>query len=240
MLNSLILLHPFPFDSRVLCGLSAELSALGVIDVLTPELVGRGLPSLDELGDLVIAAMDRAGAGRAVVGGVSMGGYVALNVLRRHPGRVAGLVLIDSKAAGDTPAARQHRLAIADRADLGEKPATAPLIAGMVSPMTAATRPDLIAQLAAIVDVQPASDIAWKQRAMAARPDGTDLLARCGLPLLVIAGADDTITPPDDAQQCAATVPGASFVRIPDVGHLAVAEDPTAVATALTNWWPRG
>ena len=85
----LILLHPFPFDSRVFDSL---VPALEGIEVRTPDLRGTGTPSLDTLADQVVGLLDRDGIERAVVGGVSMGGYVTLNLLRRYPQRLAGLV----------------------------------------------------------------------------------------------------------------------------------------------------
>ena len=119
MQTPLVLLAPFPFDSRFFTPLRA---ALGDRRVLTPDPECTGDPDLDILADQVVAGLDAEGVDRAVVGGVSMGGYVALNLLRRHPQRLAGLVLIDTRATADTATARAGRLAVAERADRGEGP----------------------------------------------------------------------------------------------------------------------
>jgi len=231
----LLLLHPFPFDRRVFDPLAIRLSEL---TVLTPNLRGSGQPSLDEFADQVIGSLDAHGADRAVVGGVSMGGYVALNVLRRYPERLAGLVLIDTKVTADPEPALANRAAMAQRADQGIGPDPADLLAGMLSPFTFEHRPEVVARLTAIIDEQPVATIAWNQRAMAGRPDTTAELADAPVPVLVVVGKDDTITPPPAARLMADTAPAATLVEVPDTGHLAVAEDPQAVSAVIRDWWP--
>jgi len=231
----LLLLHPFPFDSRVFDTLAIRLAELSL---LTPDLRGSGQPTLDEFADQVIGVLDAYGAERAVVGGVSMGGYVALNVLRRYPHRLAGVVLIDTKASADPPTALDNRAAMAANADRGVRPDPAQLLSGMLSPVTFERRPQVVAALTRIIDEQPVASIAWNQRAMAGRPDSSTVLAAANVPVLVVVGADDTITPPAAARQMADTAPASTLVSIDGTGHLAVAEDPEAVAAAIIDWWP--
>jgi pimeloyl-ACP methyl ester carboxylesterase len=231
----LLLAHPFPFDSRVLDALTIRLSEL---TVLTPDLRGAGEPTIDQLGDQVIGLLDARGAARAVVGGVSMGGYVAMNVLRRYPHRVAGLALINTKSTADQDAARANRFVQADNADRGIRPDPGQLLTGMLSQETFERRPEVVAALTTVIDTQPLNAIAWNQRAMAGRPDSTALLAATEVPVLVVVGADDTITPPDGARAMAGAAPHSTLVEIPGTGHLSVAEDPDAVAAAIIAWWP--
>lgn len=233
-MTPLVLLPPFPFDGRVFAPLR---QALGAVPLLTPDGEYSGPADLDVLADQTVAELDRRGIGRAVVGGVSMGGYVALNLLRRHPGRWAGLVLIDTKATADTPEARAHRLAVADRADRGERPDPQETVAGMVSPTTRAHRPAVLRLLTELVADQSAASIAWRQRAMAARPDSTAVLAAADVPVLVVVGADDALTPPTLAAEMAGSTRQSTLREIPGTGHLAVAEDPAAVAAAMTVGW---
>lgn len=227
-----VLLHPFPFDSRVFQALAA---ALPQARLLTPDLVGEGAPTLDTLADQVIVELDRLGIDRAVVGGVSMGGYVTLNLLRRFPERLAGLILIDTKATPDAEAALQNRAAVAERADRGIRPVAADLLATMLSPVTTDSRPEVVRTLTEIIDAQPVAGIAWNQRAMAGRPDSTLALQRTDLPVLVVVGADDRVTPPAVAAEMAAAA-RADLVEVTGTGHLAVAEDPGAVAEAIRSW----
>lgn len=238
----LVLLHAFPLDSRMFDGIRAAVA--GRTRLLTPDLRGFGAggplgdraPDLTVFADDVVADLDAAGIERAVVGGVSMGGYVALNLLRRHPDRVAGLVLADTRSGADDAAALERRRGAADRADRGEIAAGGDAIA----PLVADTASDLVrADLAVLAGGVPAGTVAWAQRAMAARPDSTATLAATGVPVLVVVGEKDAITPPAVAREMAAIAPEAELVELPGVGHLSPAEDPDGFADALIGWLSR-
>ncbi|HEY5880432.1 MAG TPA: alpha/beta hydrolase [Nakamurella sp.] len=242
MTPPLVLLHAFPLDSRMFDAVRPAVAAR--TRLLTPDLrgfgggapVGDAAPDLTVLADDVLAGLDAAGIPRAIVGGVSMGGYIALNLLRRHPDRIAGLVLADTRSGADDDAARQRRLAVAERADRGDIAAGPDAIA----PLVADTASDLVrADLAAIAGAVPAATIAWGQRAMAARPDSTGVLAATTVPVLVVVGEKDVITPPAVARELAATAPEAELVELPGVGHLSPAEDPVGFADALIGWLSR-
>ncbi len=216
------------------------------VDLLTPDLRGFGTgpalgepppdPDLDLLARDVLSALDDQGIDRAIIGGVSMGGYVALALQRHAPDRVAGLVLVDTRSGADDQAAMERRRFAAARADRGEiasgLDAVGPLIGkGAAQPVRAL--------LAAMADGVPAGTVAWAQRAMAARPDSTPNLAGSKLPVLVVVGETDSVTPPDVAREMAAAAPDAEFVQLPEVGHLSPAEDPQGFATALIGWLGR-
>jgi pimeloyl-ACP methyl ester carboxylesterase len=212
--------------------------------LLTPDLRGFGggpplgdaPPDLTVLADDVLAGLDSAEIERAVVGGVSMGGYVALNLLRRHPDRVAGLVLADTRSGAVDAAALERRRGAADRADRGDIAAGPAAIA----PLVADTASDLVrADLAVIAGGVPPATIAWGQRAMAARPDSTAVLAATTVPVLVVVGELDAVTPPAVAREMAATAPEAELVELAGVGHLSPAEDPVGFADALIGWLSR-
>jgi pimeloyl-ACP methyl ester carboxylesterase len=238
----LVLLHAFPLDSRMFDGIRPAVAAR--VRLLTPDLRGFGggppladrRPDLTVLADDVLAELDAAGIDRAIVGGVSMGGYIALNLLRRHPDRIAGLVLADTRSGADDDVARDRRAGVAERADRGDIAAGPDAVAPLLAPGTS----DLItADLAAIAGAVPAASIAWGQRAMAARPDSTALLAASTVPVLVLVGERDAVTPPAVARELAATAPEAELVELPGVGHLSAAEDPAGFADALIGWLSR-
>lgn len=243
MTPPLVLLHAFPLDSRMFDGVRPALAAR--TRLLTPDLRGFGggppldpaaAPDLSVFADDVLADLDAAGIDRAVLGGVSMGGYIALNVLARHPDRVAGLVLADTRSGADDAAALDRRRGAAERADRGEIATGADAIA----PLVAAGTADLIrAELAAIAGAVPAPTIAWGQRAMAARPDSTDVLAAATVPVLVLVGEQDAVTPPPVAREMAAAAPGADLVELVGAGHLSPAEAPADFADALIGWLSR-
>ena len=244
MTPPLVLLHAFPLDSRLFDRVRPAIAARTVL--LTPDLRGFGAgpdlgdpppePDLGLLADDVVALLDSAGHDRAIIGGVSMGGYVALAVLRRHPDRVAGLVLADTRAGADDAAALDRRRTAAARADAGDiatgQDAVAPLIA-------AGTADDITVELAGIAGSVPPATIAWGQRAMAARPDSADLLVATGVPVLIVVGELDAVTPPAVAKHMAALAPEAELVELPRVGHLTPAEDAAGFADAVTGWLTR-
>lgn len=238
MAVEIVLVHAFPLDSR-LFGQLGELPG----NLLTPNLPGfggrepaRGTPGLDAFADAIIGDLDRAGIDRAVIGGVSLGGYVALNVVSRYPSRVLGLVLADTKAAADTDQARDSRLKMAAAADLGKQPGAADLIWPLVSDFTHAQNPDVVALLTRIAGDQPSSTIAWAQRAMATRPDRLSDLAATEIPVLVLVGENDAVTGIGFAQEMAAAASDSRLVILPDVGHLTPAEDPAGFTSELAAW----
>ena len=241
-MENLVLLHAFPFDSRMFDSVRADLSAAATM--LTPDLRGFGsgpplgdaTPDLALLADDVVDAMDAAGMHRAVLGGVSMGGYVALALLRRHPERVKGLVLVDTRSGPDDAAAVERRQGVAARADGGDVASGPDAIAPLVA---AGSSDDIRATLAAIADSVPAATIAWAQRAMAARPDSTAVLAAASVPVLIMVGEQDTVTPLAAAREMAAAARDAELVELPGVGHLTPAEDPDGFAVVVLDWLSR-
>ncbi|CCH34547.1 alpha/beta hydrolase [Actinosynnema sp. NPDC047251] len=227
----LVLLHAFPLDGRMWDGVRA------VLDPITPDLRGRGRePDLGTFADDVLRDLDRRGLERVVVGGCSMGGYVAMALLRRAPDRVAGLVLADTRCTADDDAARAGRLAMADRV-LAQGVGWLPdgLAPGLVGPSPAA---GVVERVAELVLAQPAAEVAWAQRAMAARPDSRDVLAAVDVPALVLVGSEDALTPPAVARDLA-DVLRAEYVELPGVGHLTPVEAPEAFAAAVLDWRTR-
>ena len=172
-------------------------SLADVADVLTPDLRGFGAtalgdvpPSLDVLADDVVAALDAAGVERAVVGGTSMGGYVALAVLRRHPERVSGLLLANTKASADLPAARENRERIAAvvEAEGSVRVLHEELEPKLLGATTAVGRPDLVARVHDLLAAAAPATVAWAQRAMAARPTPSTCWRRARSPCWWSAG----------------------------------------------------
>lgn len=237
-MTALVLLHAFPLDATMYDGVAGLYDG----ELLTPNLPGfggapvpDGEPSMDLYSDHVARELDAAGHDRVVIGGTSMGGYAAMAFCRKHPDRVAGLALIDTKATADTDAGADGRRSMA-KVMVGEQ-TTEPLLINVFPKLLGATtvrdRSDVAERVRAKVrDVDPAS-AAWAQLAMAARPDSLDTLAALGVPSLVIVGADDVLTPPTDSAAMASALHGAVVVEIPGVGHLTPIEAPEHVAQAL-------
>jgi pimeloyl-ACP methyl ester carboxylesterase len=243
-----VLLHAFPMDSALWAAQRRALGAEGH-RVITPDLPGFGgsapsptSPSVDVMADAVVELLDHLGIEQAVVGGLSMGGYVTMALLRRHPDRLSAIVLADTKASADTPEAAATRAAMAASV---ESAGTAAGIADAMLPnllgaTTRETRPEVVATVRRWIGAQPAAGVAWAQRGMAARPDSLADIAAFGRPVLVVFGAEDTISPAADALAMAdaARSGGSSttVVEIPAAGHLTAVEDPQAVTDTLRTW----
>ncbi|HEY5518523.1 MAG TPA: alpha/beta hydrolase, partial [Cellulomonas sp.] len=175
------------------------------------------------------------GVERAVVAGLSMGGYVGMALVERHPELVAGLGLLDTKSTADDDAARANRLriALAVLTD-GEVDAVLGMRRSLLGETSRVLRPDLVERLELWIRSQGPAGVAWSQRAMAGRPDRTEVLARFAGPAFVLVGAEDEVTPLAAARHLeAALVAAAELVVVPRSGHMTSIENPEPVAAAL-------
>lgn len=238
-----VLLHAFPLNASMWM---PQREALGVTHrVITPDQRGFGgsqlghdEPSLDQVADDVAAMLDARKIDRVVLGGLSMGGYVAMSFLRRHGHRVSALVLADTKLGADSPEAAANRLRIAE--DVVAAGSSAQLVdellPGLLGETSRARRALVLGRVKALLEKAPPYAVAWAQRAMAVRPDSTADLAAVAVPTLVLVGEEDTISPPADSEQIAKTVPNAQLVRIPDAGHLSAMEAPAEFNAAVAEF----
>lgn len=242
-----VLLHAFPLDSSIWDDVVEPVSAAGW-DVATPDLRGFGEsrygqdgpddePGLELMAHDVLAMLDHLGVAAAVVAGVSMGGYVAMELLRQAPRRVTALALIDTKPGADPPEARQNRLRIAEEVlATGDTAALADaMLPSLLGSTTRATRPDVVERVRRLVESVDPAGVAWAQRAMAARPDSLATLASYPGPALVVWGDQDVLSPRADQDAMLDALPDARLEVISDAGHLAVLEAPQAVSRALVG-----
>ena len=166
--------------------------------------------------------------------GLSMGGYIVFELLRRFPARVRAAILCNTKAAADTPEAKRGRDALAARTKLeGMNAVVDELINRVLARVTRERRPDLVQEVTAMILRQHVPGIVGALHAMRERPDSTPLLEQIRVPVLVIAGDDDPIAPAEGMKEMARAIPGAQFVLIPESGHLSPVEQPQAVGAAI-------
>ena len=224
MTIGLVLLHAFPLDARMWA------RQLGGQHTVAPDLPGFGeAPPAGDVMTMEAAAtrcldvMDEAGLERAVVCGLSMGGYVAFELWRRARDRVAGLVLANTRANADPPEAAEGRRALAARLrDEGSG-----FLVASPPPLLSAEAPqDLREHVAQLIAAQAPSAIAAAALGMAERPDSTADLATIDVPTLVITSDGDTLIPPEVSLSMAAHVPGAETAVIEGAGHLSNLERP--------------
>jgi pimeloyl-ACP methyl ester carboxylesterase len=237
-----VLLHAFPLSSAM--WLAQREGLAKVCRVVTPDLRGFGgsrlgedEPSLDLMADDVARLLDDEGIDRAVVGGLSMGGYVTMAFCRRHPDRLLGAVLADTKAGPDPAPARENRERIA-RAVLseGSDVLVSEVLPALIGPTTKERRAMVFGRVKGLVQSAPPGAVAWAQRAMAARPDSFDTLAALKVPLLVLVGEEDELAPPAEAEAMAQAVPGGRLEIIPKAGHLSAVEQPEAFNAAVAEF----
>jgi len=216
-----------------------------VCRIITPDLRGfgesDGTPeSVDQLADDVHALVEALRLPPFVLGGFSMGGYVAFRYLAAHPDRVRALLLLDTRAEADTPEARQRRFAGIERIQR-EGPAgfLDDFVQLVVSPATVEHRPDLVAEVRAMMAATRTTSLIGGLRAMAARPDSTPLLGGVRVPTLIVVGEDDQATPVESSRAMAAAIPGAELIVIPAAGHVSNLEQPHAFNQALLRFFKR-
>jgi pimeloyl-ACP methyl ester carboxylesterase len=173
---------------------------------------------------------------RFALAGLSMGGYVALEVMRQAPGRVSRLALLDTSARPDTQDAQESRKAMIGLARGGRFDEVHSLLwPRLVHPDR---QGDAVLEhvVRAMMDETGPEAFVRQQRAIMGRPDSRALLPKIDVPALVLAGEQDAITPPELAREMAEMIERASLVLVPGSGHLAPLEQPAAVTRALQAW----
>lgn len=245
MAPTVVLLHAFPLDKRMWDDVVGPVADAGW-DVVVPDLLGFGESRLDE-DDLdeaptlatqargVLSILDQIGLSHVVVCGLSLGGYVAMELVRQDPARIAGIALVDTKATADTEEARANRLRVADQVlDSGSTDALArAMLPTLLGETTRSTRPDIVERVTSWIREADPVGVAVAQRAMAARPDSLADLASLKVPGLVLWGAEDALAPRAEQDAMVEAMRDARFVEIPGCGHLAAVEAPEATASAL-------
>jgi 3-oxoadipate enol-lactonase len=243
---AVLLLHAFPL------GLSMwepQVEALAATHrVVRFDARGFGGSQLDDFAPLAMEriaddgayVLDQLWIEKAVVHGCSMGGYAAFAFARRHPKRLAGLVLQDTRAGADTPEGRANRAALAAKVlEEGAAAAVEAFLPKLLGETSHRERAALVATLRERILATSPRAIANGLYGLAARPDSRATLPGIAVPTLVLVGAEDVLTPPDEAKAMASALPGARLEVVPRAGHLANLENPDAVNAALRAFLSR-
>ena len=187
--------------------------------------------------DDIIALLDSDHVDRAVFCGLSMGGYIAFELVRRFAGRIAALVLCNTKTAPDSEEAKRGRDTLTTKARLeGARAVASEMVPKLLARATREQRADIVREVTEMIARQPVTGIAGALRALRDRPDSTATLAEIRVPTLVVAGDDDQIAPADGMEAMAGRIVGARFEMIRDAGHLTPLEQPQALNAALGSF----
>jgi pimeloyl-ACP methyl ester carboxylesterase len=239
-----VLLHGFPL-SRAMW--QHQRMAIGsAYRLITPDLRGHGespapegVYTMDEMADDVVELLDELNIDQPIVlGGLSMGGYVALSLVCRHPRRVRGLMLIDTRAAADTPEAARLRNVTAE-AVLHANDASSiieTMVPRLFGKTTLEQHPERVGPMLAAMAKTSPQGVAGALRGMAKRPDRRAELSAIKIPTLVMVGQDDVISPVAEAREIAGALPDARLEVIPSAGHLAPYENPLATNEVMLKF----
>ena len=257
----MVLVHGFPVDHRMWDQCAAALARIcdehGMtrFPIWAPDMPGAGegpIPSdeasggkdadgtfphaLDRMADAYVDMIREAGHEKAIWVGLSMGGYLILDIQRLHPEAVAGLALCDTKGDADSEAMRGRRIAIADECEAtGTHDPVMGFAVANETDSSIKQSAEYARQFTLWINEQPAAGIAWRERMAAGRPDLNDVLAKVSAPSAVICGDKDPSSPPEVMGPVADAMTGTTvdFTVISDCGHFSAYEHPEAVAEAL-------
>jgi 3-oxoadipate enol-lactonase len=240
---ALVLIHGFPL-CRKMWRPQAEALAKTGCRVITPDLRGfgeSGLPSgtvtMDVYADDIIALMDHLGIDKAAVGGMSMGGYVLLNLLERYPERVAAPIFITTRAGGDDAAGKARRTALAEACrDQGILPVAEAFRTILFAPETQTDNPELVEEVFGWIDATDPRGAAAGLIAMRDRKDYIALLGSFSQPALVIGADQDQAAPVENSRLIAEGLPEAELCILHGGGHMVNLEQPTGFNEAILEF----
>jgi len=239
---AVLFIHGYPLDRTLW---AAQLSGLDGFRVIAPDLRGLGLSDAPDLGysmptyaDDLAALLEALQVDEVVLVGLSMGGYVAFEFLRRHRERVRALVLFDTRADADVPDVRRARDQQSSLArEHGAAAVAEQMLPRMLAPAAAQSTPHVVERVREMMLAAPVAGIAGALAAMRDRSDASALLATLDdLPTMVVVGEEDAMTPVDLARGMASVIPGARLEIVPGAGHLPPIEAPGVVNALLLDF----
>jgi pimeloyl-ACP methyl ester carboxylesterase len=241
-----LLLHAFPVDGRMWLEQTRALS--DEFQVIVPDQRGFGNPrhlaegldeiSIDQAADDIAQLLTELNIDKAFIGGISRGGYVSLAFARRHPERLLGLMLFDTRATPADEKERQNYEGMTNRLateGMGFVPEL--MKPRLFGPTALAQRPKLIQQVEEMILDQDPQSVAAAARGMMTRPDARPALPSLTIPVIAVAGTEDGAY--NDTKAIAEAIPNAKFVEIPQAGHLCNLERPELVTATMRAFLTR-
>lgn len=243
---AVVLIHGFPLNRRMWQPQLPALAAAGY-RVIAPDLrgfgaspAGNGPWTMDTLADDIVALLDTLQIEQAVVGGMSMGGYVLLNLLERYPERLAAALFLMTRAGGDDALGKERRTVLAGEVEAGRPGAVTGAFADLLfAQATRKSRPKLAAAVAAMMAETSMEGLSGGLRAIRDRRDYLDRLATFTQPALVVGAQEDRAIPPEHGRIIAASLPNAEFHLVAGGGHMVNMEQPEAFNRCLLDFLGR-
>ena len=239
----IVFLHGFPLDHTMWAGQIGEFGQRW--HAIAPDFHGfggsqvtPGETTMEQMADDVAGTLDALGVDQPIVlVGLSMGGYVAFQFVRKHGSKLRGLVLCDTRSAADAPEAAAGRLKLAEHVlRAGTHYAAEAMLPRAFAPSTFRDNPAVTEMARETVLATSPVGIAAALHGLAQRPDMTGFLPSIRVPTLVVVGEQDVISPPDEMREMAVRIPGSEFVVIPRSGHLPPVENPVAFNEAVEKF----
>ena len=235
-----VLLHAFPLSRKMW---QPQIDALGAagFQVILPDLRGFGenhnfadINTMEDLAKDVAELLETLKIERAIIGGLSMGGYVTFNFYRLFPEKFAGLLLFDTSGAADSEEKRESRFDLIDEIEkFGAQALIDGMLPNLICDWTKENNAALVEKLKAMfAEVNPQAAIA-ALRGMAERQDHSNLLKDINVPTLLIFGEHDKVINPEIAEKMQSAIPGAVLTKIKNAGHYTTLEQPAAFNEAL-------
>jgi pimeloyl-ACP methyl ester carboxylesterase len=238
-----VLIHAFPLSADMW---RPQLEAVPEgWHFMAPDLRGFGgaaldtgpLPTMDDYAADVNGFLDALEIERAVIGGLSMGGYVTFALFRRSPERFSGVVLADTRSEADTAEGRQARRAMAETLHSAGVSAVADqMVPKLLGEATRRRKPAVAALLRELIEANHPSGIDGAINAMLTRPDSTPDLERITCPTLVVVGEQDVLTPLEASEALHGAIRRSHLVVVPAAGHLSSLEEPEVFSRALEDF----
>ena len=238
----IVLIHGYPFNRSLWTEQTEALNSK--YRVVVPDLRGfgesdssEGTATMARMAEDVAALMDALAIERAVIGGLSMGGYVALAFARMFPARVKALVLADTRAQADTEEGKQTRHQQAEKAlSEGMAGIADAMLPKLLTPDTVSKRPELVKRVRDMMLKTKPDGAAAALLGMAERDDQTEFISSIRVPALILVGREDAITPVADSEKMQSRIEGSRLVVIENAGHVSNLEQTEQFNDALLGF----